>query len=314
MGPHSAMSVPAQKCSDPYPSRCADRPRILPRREPVVYSAWSEDAPLSREQTDFYHENGFLELTVGFTPRELVLLMSEVARLRDERSSLPADTVIDEPGSGALRSVFHLDRASDIFGRLLVDERLVRIAEFLLGDAVYVHQSRLNYKPGFRGKEFYWHSDFETWHVEDGMPQMRAVSMSIALSPNTALNGPLMLIPGSHRSFVACVGETPDEHYRSSLKKQEYGVPDEESLTALAADGGITAPIGHAGRVTIFDCNIMHGSNSNITPHARCNLFFVYNSVSNRLLAPFGGKSPRPEFLAARERIAPITVRRRRLL
>src|SRR3546814_10756649 len=44
--------------------------------------------------------------------------------------------------------------------------------------------SRLNYKPGFKGKEFYWHSDFETWHVEDGMPQMRALSMSILLAEN----------------------------------------------------------------------------------------------------------------------------------
>src|SRR3546814_19786785 len=87
-------------------------------------------------------------------------------------------------------------------------------------------QSRLNYKPGFVGKEFYWHSDFETWHVEDGMPQMRALSMSILLAPNTVLNGPLMIIPGSHRKYLTCVGETPEDHYRSSLKKQEYGVPD----------------------------------------------------------------------------------------
>src|SRR3546814_8501331 len=84
--------------------------------------------------------------------------------------------------------------------RLAADDRLAGVARFLLGDDVYVHQSRLNYKPGFVGKEFYWHSDFETWHVEDGMPQMRALSMSILLAPNTVLNGPLMIIPGSHRT------------------------------------------------------------------------------------------------------------------
>src|SRR3546814_19751740 len=72
----------------------------------------------------------------------------------------------------------------------------------------YIHQSRLNYKPGFKGKEFYWHSDFETWHVEDGMPRMRALSMSVLLAENTPHNGPLMLIPGSHQSFLTCVGET----------------------------------------------------------------------------------------------------------
>src|SRR3546814_10424765 len=81
---------------------------------------------------------------------------------------------------------------------------------------------------GFKGREFYWHSDFETWHVEDGMPRMRALSMSVLLAENTPHNGPLMVIPGSHRTYLTCLGETPDDHYLSSLKKQEYGVPDEE--------------------------------------------------------------------------------------
>ena len=53
------------------------------------------------------------------------------------------------------------------------------IAEQILGSQVYIHQSRVNLKPGFKGKEFYWHSDFETWHIEDGMPRMRALSCSI---------------------------------------------------------------------------------------------------------------------------------------
>ena len=190
--------------------------------------------------------------------------------------------------------------------RLAADDRLAGIARFLLDDDVYLHQSRLNYKPGFVGKEFYWHSDFETWHVEDGMPAMRALSMSILLARNTPANGPLMLIPGSHRSFCACVGETPENHYLSSLKKQEYGVPDPMTLAELAAEGGIETATGEAGTVVIFDCNMMHGSNGNITPFPRTNVFFVYNAVSNRLIAPFGQQHARPEFIAARG-ITPIT-------
>jgi ectoine hydroxylase len=44
----------------------------------------------------------------------------------------------------------------------------------------------------------------------------------------------------------------------------------------------------------------MHGSNSNITPYPRSNVFFVYNSMENQLLAPIGGLKPRPEFVATR--------------
>src|SRR3546814_2755262 len=88
-----------------------------------------------------------------------------------------------------------------------------------------------------------------------------------------------MVIPGSHRTYLTCLGETPDDHYLSSLKKQEYGVPDEESLAELAHKHGIVAPTGKPGTVILFDCNLMHGSNGNITPFPRANAFLVYNAV-----------------------------------
>ncbi len=68
----------------------------------------------------------------------------------------------------------------------------------------------------------------------------------------------------------------------------------------LADQKGIAMPIGPAGAVVVFDCNILHGSNSNIAPFPRANAFFVYNAVSNKLTEPYGGKAPRPEFIAAR--------------
>uniref|UniRef100_UPI00403FEDEE phytanoyl-CoA dioxygenase family protein n=1 Tax=Streptomyces sp. DSM 41540 TaxID=3448657 RepID=UPI00403FEDEE len=82
----------------------------------------------------------------------------------------------------------------------------------ILGSDVYVHQSRINVKPGFGASGFYWHSDFETWHAEDGLPNMRAVSVSIALTENLDTNGGVMIMRGSHKSFVGCAGETPKDN------------------------------------------------------------------------------------------------------
>lgn len=288
--------------TDLYPSRQDTEARVLPRLDPVVHSSWREDAPLTREQTSQFENDGYLVLTDIFTAEEVAALQGATVRLLGDPAALDAETVITEPGVNEIRSIFMIHEQDKVMQRLAADERLASVARFLLGDDVYVHQSRLNYKPGFVGKEFYWHSDFETWHVEDGMPQMRALSMSILLAPNLPTNGPLMIIPGSHRKFCACVGETPDDHYLSSLKKQEYGVPDPVTLAELAAETGIAAPTGDAGTVVIFDCNAMHGSNGNITPFPRANAFLVYNAVSNRLAAPYGPKHPRPEFIAARRR------------
>lgn len=290
--------------SDPYPSRRAGAPSFLPRCEPVLHRAWEEDAPLTRDEAQRFDRDGFLVLDGLFGAEEIAALIAESARLLADPSDLDAETIVTEPRGRDVRSIFAIHRQSELMARLAADKRLAGLARFLLDDDVYIHQSRLNYKPGFHGEEFFWHSDFETWHVEDGMPRMRALSMSVLLAPNTAHNGPLMLIPGSHRTFVACVGETPEDHYRTSLKRQEYGVPDESSLARLAAEHGIVAATGAPGTVVIFDCNIMHGSNGNITPLPRSNAFLVYNAASNRLVAPFGPSSPRPEFIASRAEVS----------
>ncbi|WP_283805963.1 ectoine hydroxylase [Bradyrhizobium brasilense] len=273
---------------------------MLPRLDPVIHSDWSESAPLTRQQAEQFDRDGFLVLKDVLSPEEVDHLQTQAKKLLSSPNGLNPETIIAEPDSQEIRSVFEIHSQSRVIGRLAADARLSGIAQFLLNDKVYIHQSRLNYKPGFEGKEFYWHSDFETWHVEDGMPRMRALSMSVLLAENTPDNGPLMLMPGSHRVFLTCIGATPEDHYRTSLKKQEYGVPDRQSLTELAHRHGIVAPTGKAGTVVIFDCNTMHGSNGNITPFPRANAFFVYNAVSNRLQAPFGVKEPRPSFVAAR--------------
>ncbi len=285
---------------DPYESRVGSKPQIADRVDPVVYSNAGKLGPLTREQVTRYDHEGFLELDGLFSAAEIRTLVAELNRLRAAPEGIDRDTLILEPGGLELRSIFAIHAQSALFARLASDERLVGIARYLLGDEVYIHQSRLNYKPGFFGKEFYWHSDFETWHIEDGMPRMRALSMSISLTENTEYNGPLMIIPGSHRRYVRCVGETPDDHYKQSLRKQEYGVPDPTCLQSLFDEGGIATAKGPAGKIVLFDCNAMHGSNSNISPLPRSNVFLVYNSVSNRLVEPYGGKPPRPEFVATR--------------
>ena len=293
---------------DLYPSRCQPEPDLRPRLDPVVHGRWHPGAPVSEEQADAFERNGFLLLDDVLDMDEVALLQRETGRLLGDPGELEAETVITEPGEREVRSIFAIHRQSALMARLAADSRLAGVASFLLDDDVYIHQSRLNYKPGFHGKEFYWHSDFETWHVEDGMPRMRALSISVLLAENTPNNGPLMLIPGSHKTYLTCVGETPEDHYKMSLKRQDYGVPDEFSLAELVQEHGIVAPVGKPGSAVIFDCNVMHGSNGNITPLPRSNAFFVYNAMANRLARPFGPEKPRPDFIATRwpEPIKPV--------
>jgi ectoine hydroxylase len=296
---------------DLYPSRQTGQSAIAPRHDPVVRSSDFAAGPITQGEVERYARDGFLLLDDVFAPDEVAALQAEADRMRQRGSGVAEETLIIEPGyeafdPAAVRSVFAMHRQSPTFAALVAEPRLADIARFLLNDDVYIHQSRLNYKPAFRGKEFYWHSDFETWHTEDGMPRMRALSATVMLTENHPQAGPTMFMPGSHLSYVSCAGETPEEHYKSSLRRQQTGVPDSGILDAFARQGGVTAPAPRAGSVVIFDCNTIHGSGSNITPFARINAFFVFNAWSNRLVSPFGPTDPRPEFLAHRDVDAPL--------
>ena len=289
--------------NDAYVSRTNRSAAIIARQDPVIHGAGSYADALEPGQLASYERNGFLLMPDVFSAGEVQALLTEVERLSADPEIAAMDEAIAEPRSRAVRSIFRVHELGDMVSRLVRDPRIANVARHILGSEVYIHQSRANMKPGFEGKEFYWHSDFETWHVEDGMPRMRALSCSILLTDNTACNGPLMLVPGSHQQFIGCKGETPDDHYKTSLRSQEYGVPDRLSLQLLVEQGGIEAMTAKAGSVVFFDCNTMHGSAGNISPLPRANVFVVYNSVENRLRAPKYGLKPRPEYIAARESV-----------
>ena len=291
--PRSASPLP-----DPYASRVGDNWELAPRQDPVLWPG--PPGPLASEEATRYETEGFLFYEQLLSVEEADRLLAEVQRLAVAADPTAPDVII-EPSNDAVRSLFRLHRTNDLVRRLCLDWRIADRARQILGSEVYLHQSRVNFKPAFYGKEFFWHSDFETWHIEDGMPRMRAVSVSINLTENHEFNGPLMVVPRSHQRYVRCVGRTPDNHFEKSLRKQEYGVPDREALEQLVATGGIAAPKGPPGSVLFFDCNTMHGSLGNLSPLPRTNLFLVFNSVENALVEPFGGLSPRPEFLAERD-------------
>ncbi len=289
----------AKRVQDVYPTRLNKPLDTLwvERREGVVRGS-ADEGPLSRAQLDEFERKGFLFEPNFISGEELDELRRELADLMSRDDFRGRDFSITEPDSQEIRSLFAVHFLSQRFASLALDERLVGRVRQILGGEAYVHQSRINYKPGFEGKGFSWHSDFETWHAEDGMPAMHAVSASIVLTDNHEFNGPLMLIPGSHKVFVPCLGETPDDHHRQSLKRQEFGVPGREALRELVARHGIEAPKGAAGGLLLFDCNTLHGSNANMSPDPRSNVFFVYNRRDNACVEPFAARRRRPSFLA----------------
>lgn len=299
------MTLMDTRVDDGYPTRITGTPERLPRVHPTVWGTEAE-GPLDAATLAAHDAKGYTVIEGMLSPGEVQTYWQELVRLSSKEVAAGDERVITEARTGEVRSVFDVHETSELIAELVRDPRVLDRARQLLGSEVYVHQSRINYMPGFKGTGFYWHSDFETWHAEDGMPVPRAVSCSIALTDNYVFNGGLMVMPGSQRTFVQCAGETPADNYRSSLKDQRVGVPGEEDIVALAAEHGIDQFTGAAGSALWFDSNIMHGSSNNITPYPRSNIFLVFNSVENALREPFAASAPRPSFIAGRDS-TPVT-------
>ena len=161
--------------NDLYPSRTGSKERIIQRKDPVVYGGASpgDKYTLNETQLDSYSENGFIVLP-DYMPEMVSPLQNEIEQLK--KSMAQRKELITEADSQGIRSIFQPHAFSSLVERFSRHPQLLNIARQILGSEVYITQTRVNVKPAYKGRSFAWHSDFETWHVEDGMPRMRALT------------------------------------------------------------------------------------------------------------------------------------------
>ena len=283
---------------DLYPSR-GNEEKIIKRVDNSVYSKEKIGKySLDEKDLEAYEKDGFIIIPEVFSQKEIKKFAQELKLIELDEKLWKKEEFISEPNDNKLRTIFNQHLFSKVYKKLSKDPRILNKVMQILGSDVYIHHGRINVKRAYQGKSFPWHSDFETWHSEDGMPNCRCLSAWLMLSDNTEFNGPLYLIKESHKKFVSCQGVTPKDNYKKSLKKQEYGVPSINAIKELSKGDKLVSAIGKAGTLVLHDGNILHGSSDNISPNDRTNIFFVYNSVKNIPVKPFASKKPRAAFLS----------------
>jgi ectoine hydroxylase len=240
---------------------------------------------LTQEQIDRFQDEGYLFLPSVFAPDEARLLHDEAqAVFRMEREEVWREK------SGVARTAFAAHTYNEAFRRLGSHPRLVEPVQQLLDGRVYMHQFKINAKAAFDGEVWQWHQDYGTWKRDDGMPEPRAMNIAVFLDEVTVANGPLMFIPKSHK-----VGNLEAGH---DLETTSYPLwtLDRATVSRLAEEGGIVAPLGPAGSVLMFHSNLVHASPANISPWHRTILYLSLCEVSNHIT-----KFTRKEWIAHRD-------------
>jgi ectoine hydroxylase len=245
---------------------------------------------LTPEQVAQFERDGYLFFPSLFSPAEIGVLLDEVPRLYAQRR--PEN--VREKGSEAVRTNFAAHMYSAPFARLARHPRMVLPVKQLFGEDVYMHQFKINGKMAFDGDVWQWHQDYGTWLADDLMPEARAMNVAIFLDEVNEFNGPLMLIPGSHRQ-----GALPAGHDTSTTSYPLWTI-DKSAITQLVAQGGLVAPKGPPGSMILFHGCLVHASTSNLSPWNRVSVYLSLCAVSNHIR-----RFKRPEYIAHRD-FAPI--------
>ena len=227
---------------------------------------------LSAAQCARYHDAGFVFVPDLVPPRDIDRVQDEL----DGLCGLSRDEVILESDGRTVRSVMNPQVFSDVLVRFVRHPALLGPVRQLLAREIYLFQCLLNMKRPFDGAVWQWHQDFPTYHHDDRMPAPRAVNALVFIDEVREFNGPLMLIPASHR---APAYETAVDDITTSypLRAAEDAV-----VARLAADRGIEAPKGGPGSVIFAHTNVVHGSGPNLSPWPRTMASITYNAIDNK--------------------------------
>jgi len=230
---------------------------------------------LTDQQTKQFADEGWVFLPECFSTDEVAVLKAEAENIYDEdRPEVWRET------SGAPRTAFAAHTYNDAFAILGRHPRLIEPLEQVFGEKVYMHQYKINAKAKFTGDVWQWHQDYGTWARDDGMPEPRAMNIAVFLDEVFPFNGPLMLIPQSHKHGVLKAG------HDTSTTSYPLWTLDNDSVENLVDQGGLIAPTGQPGGVLMFHGNLVHGSAGNITPFPRKIVYLTLNAVSNYIRKP----------------------------
>src|ERR1700752_2388727 len=240
---------------------------------------------LSKQQLRQFEKEGYLFLPDLFSAEETAILRREAEAIFGvDRKEIWREK------TGAPRTAFAAHTYNEAFRLLGAHPRLVEPLEQIFGEGVYTHQFKINAKAAFEGDVWQWPQDYGTWARDDGMPEPRAMTIAVFMEEVMPINGPLMLVPKSHKQGVLAAG-----HDLATTSYPLWTV-DKATVTRLVEEGGIIAPTGKPGSVLMFHGNLVHGSAPNITPYPRRIVYLTLCAVSNYIRTP-----TRPEWIAHRD-------------
>jgi ectoine hydroxylase len=247
---------------------------------------------LTSEQLKTYEDQGYLLLPNCFSPAEVEVMKAEAADMYASAKDRPK--ALDKDGSVRVIHAVHVQK--EVFQRLVHHPNIVKPLMQMLDSSVYVHQANINFKAAFENAMWQWHQDYTYFWELDGIPTARMANAIVFLDEVNEFNGPILLIPGSHKEGIISIFSEEEQSFTN--RRLTYAI-ERKTVAKLVEKYGITAPKGQAGSIIFFHPSCVHSSAPNIiSPFNRTIVVINYNSVEN---VPAAVENPRPEYFASRD-------------
>lgn len=223
---------------------------------------------ITREDVEFYKENGYLLVKGVFNQQEVEEMRQAVEEIiiraaeakADRNDQWRGDFLPPEELKKLVLKGFHDVHYHDAaFMRAVIHPKMAAVLQQIIGPNVQLHHSKMLVKPPENGAAFPMHQDHPYFpHEKHSM-----LAASVHLDYADEENGCLRVIPGSHRTgSIPHVGQ----HY---LNHKEYPVKEG------------TPCVAEAGDVLFFNYLTIHGSESNKSSRTRRNVLFQYRDPSD---------------------------------
>ncbi len=220
---------------------------------------------ITAAQINRYQRDGALFIDNALTDSQLGKLQSVTASLIEKSAQITQsndqyDLDVGHSAAKPRLTRIKLPHLLDpVFWQIVRSEQIVNLIKPLINsENIRLHTSKLNTKEPHGGQAVEWHQDWAFYpHTNDDM-----LAIGILLEDVAEENGPLLVIPETHRGAV--LDHSKDGVFCGAINPQDPLFTPEKAITLT----------GRAGSLSIHHVRTLHGSAPNHSDRARKILFF----------------------------------------
>ncbi len=221
------------------------------------------------QEVKTYRDNGFLVVKDMLSVAELQNLRDELVEVIACAATITENNEIYDledghgPDTPRIRRIKRPHKIMPSVATLIRNPKLLSILTQLIGPGVRFQTSKLNMKSAGYGAAVEWHQDWAFYpHTNDDL-----LAVGVILDDIDHTNGPLQVIPGSHK------GPVYDHHANGYF----CGAID-PSRNDINFDAAVPL-LGKAGSMTFHHVRTVHGSALNRSNKSRNFLLFQFTAV-----------------------------------